>query len=628
MIHRGALERVCLFGLVLLALVSCRRAEEPVAPAVSLPVVDTKIGAEMVLIPAGTFVMGSTNGEEDEAPPHEVRVDSFLIDRTEITQEQYGRLVLGNPARYKGADRPVEQISWAEAALFCNLRSRDEGLQPCYDEETAKCDLKADGYRLPTEAEWEYACRAGSATDYAFGSDPRHLKQYAWYAENAGKKTQPVARKRANDWGLFDMHGNVAEWCNDVYDPAYYGNSPSDNPAGPAEGEQYVLRGGAWSSSAERCRSAARVGQDPGFQDACFARDAIGFRCVRNAPAASTVPRSTAGAAAGGPILLRLAALATGAVPAKSRTGLFYSDLCLAHDTGPGHPEQPARLAAIMTRLEKDGLASRFKRLKPKAVEDRWLTAVHSPEYIARVERRCAEDAEYVDSRDTPVSPRSHEAAVAAVGGVLSAIDAVMKGEVENAFCAVRPPGHHAMRDRAMGFCLLNNVAIAARYAQQEHRLSRILIVDWDVHHGNGTQAVFDDDPSVFYFSVHQSPFYPGTGAAEDRGRGRAAGTKLNVPLPAGSGDGEYRRAFQKLDAAARQFQPELVLISAGFDAHTDDPLGGMKVTAQGYGELTRSVREIARQHCQGRLVAVLEGGYNLEALAESVAAHLQVLSE
>jgi acetoin utilization deacetylase AcuC-like enzyme len=217
--------------------------------------------------------------------------------------------------------------------------------------------------------------------------------------------------------------------------------------------------------------------------------------------------------------------------------------------------------------------------------------------------------------------------AVAAVGGVLAAVDAVMAGEVRNAFCAVRPPGHHATRDRAMGFCLLNNVAIAARYIQQKHKLEKVLIVDWDVHHGNGTQEAFYEDASVFYFSIHQHPFYPGTGNVDERGAGAGAGSTQNVPLPAGSDDRRYLQEVRdKLVPSAQKFQPDFVLISAGFDAHENDLLGGMSVTTEGFAEMTRVVRQLAEDHCDGRLVSVLEGGYHLDSLAACVEAHLRNL--
>jgi len=266
------------------SITGCRSGEGP-PPVGKIPeVVVTQSGVEMVSIPAGRFLMGSRQGQDDEQPVREVWVEAFLIDRTEVTQEQYAKFARPDPSHFKGPDRPVEQVSWADAALYCNKRSRAEGLQPCYDEETAKCHFEANGYRLPTEAEWEYACRAGSNGAYSFGDDVRLLKDHAWFAENASKQTHPVRQKRPNAWGLFDMHGNVAEWCNDVYDKSYYKHGPTKNPRGPVDGDKYVLRGGAWNATANACRSAYRVGEDPGFQDACFARDAIGFRCVRRAP--------------------------------------------------------------------------------------------------------------------------------------------------------------------------------------------------------------------------------------------------------------------------------------------------------------------------------------------------------
>jgi acetoin utilization deacetylase AcuC-like enzyme len=227
------------------------------------------------------------------------------------------------------------------------------------------------------------------------------------------------------------------------------------------------------------------------------------------------------------------------------------------------------------------------------------------------------------------MSPKSFDAALRAAGAAIYAVDQVMSGAAGNAFCAVRPPGHHALRNKAMGFCLFNNVAIAARYVQKKHGLAKVLIVDWDVHHGNGTQAAFYDDPTVLYFGVHQWPFYPGTGAADEKGEGRGLGTTVNVPLPAGSGDREFQRAFEEaLEPAARAFRPDFVLISAGFDAHEGDTLGRMKVSTEGYARLTRIVRRIADPSARGRIVSVLEGGYNLDALAASVEAHLRALME
>lgn len=311
-----------------------------------------------------------------------------------------------------------------------------------------------------------------------------------------------------------------------------------------------------------------------------------------------------------------------------TKTGFVYGDIYLQHKTGAGHPERPDRLSAIVQRLEQTGLFDELAAIEPRESPDEWLTAVHTAEHLAAV-REAAKEAGYAGSMDTPVSKDSYKVALHAAGGVLAAVDAVMEGKIRSAFCAIRPPGHHATKDEAMGFCLLNNVAIAARYAQKKHRLAKVLIVDWDVHHGNGTQAIFYDDPSVFYFSTHQWPFYPGTGAASERGTGKAAGTTLNVPLPRGSGQREYRRAFEeKLVPAAIEFKPDFVLISAGFDAHEHDLLGGMKLTAEDFAELTRIVKTIAEKHCGGRLVSVLEGGYELKGLAASVEAHVRILMQ
>jgi acetoin utilization deacetylase AcuC-like enzyme len=310
-------------------------------------------------------------------------------------------------------------------------------------------------------------------------------------------------------------------------------------------------------------------------------------------------------------------------------TGFIYDAIYLKHDTGAGHPERPERLTAILDRLEQKGLLQHLVRLKPKAASPEWITTVHTPEYVERVRRSCQAGTGYVDTPDAPASRASYEVALRAVGGVQSAIDAVMGGTIRNAFCAVRPPGHHALKDKAMGFCLFNNVAIGAKYIQKKYKLGKVLIVDWDVHHGNGTQAMFYDDSTVFYFSIHQSPFYPGTGGAEEKGLGKGLGFTHNVPLEAGSGDAEYQKAFlEELKPVAAAFKPDFVLVSAGFDAAKGDLLGRMKVTPEGFAELTRIVKGIAEQYCQGRLVAILEGGYNLESLAASVEAHVRVLMQ
>ncbi len=312
-------------------------------------------------------------------------------------------------------------------------------------------------------------------------------------------------------------------------------------------------------------------------------------------------------------------------------TGFVYDPVYLEHKTGPGFPERPGRLEAIVKRIRDTGLEAKLTAIRPLPDPRTWIEKVHTPAYVERVRKAvaaCGDDIDHLDSGDCPVSAKSYDAALAAVGGVLAAVDAVMAGKVRNAFCAVRPPGHHALKERAMGFCLFNNVAVAARYLQQKHKLGNVLIADWDVHHGNGTQAAFYEDPTVFFFSTHQFPFYPGSGSAAERGAGKGAGTTLNVPLRGGAGDAEIRKAFESLRAAARDFRPDFVLVSAGFDAHADDPLAELAVTEAGYAALTRTMREIAGTHCGGRLVSMLEGGYHLGALADSVEAHLRALME
>jgi acetoin utilization deacetylase AcuC-like enzyme/formylglycine-generating enzyme required for sulfatase activity len=605
----------CLF-LILFMIYGCRRVKDS---DMTLEIIKTKSGVEMVVIPGGWFEMGSKN-EPDESPVHKVWISSFMMDRYEVPQEQFSKHQISDPSHFKNPKNPLEQMNWTDAAMYCNDRSYTEGFEECYDEETWQCNFEANGYRLPTEAEWEYACRAGTNTDYSFGNNAGRLRTYAWFASNSSKKTHPVGQKKPNPWGFYDMYGNVCEWCNDWYSKDYYQQSPQRDPKGPPAGKERVLRGGAWNSSAQSCRSAYRS-SDPSINDTCLSKDSIGFRCVRNIPPDANENARNLNTAEEN---------MTNNRPNKTtKTGFVYHDIYLEHKTTPGHPESPERLVTIVENLKAKGLFSKLVPITPSPVDMKWLTKIHTPEYIERAKRSCAEDAGYLDSLDVPISPESYEAALMAAGGVLSAIDAVMEQKITNAFCAVRPPGHHAVKDQAMGFCIFNNLAIGTRYIQDKYGLSKVLIIDWDVHHGNGTQAAFYDDPNVLYFSVHRYPFYPGTGSTMEKGKGKGADYNINVPLPAGSNDADYLKAFEtKLKPAALSFSPDFVLISAGFDAHRDDPLGGMEVTEKGYIQMTKIAKDIAEKCCDSRLVSILEGGYNLEALAASVEAHIRVLME
>jgi acetoin utilization deacetylase AcuC-like enzyme len=312
---------------------------------------------------------------------------------------------------------------------------------------------------------------------------------------------------------------------------------------------------------------------------------------------------------------------------AARRTGLIVSERFVEHLTGPDHPERPDRVTAIRERLEADGLLAKAVIIEPRPATDDDILRCHTAAYLKIVKEDVADGERRLSTGDTPISAGSLDTARLAAGGVIAAVDAVMAGTVANAFAVVRPPGHHATPTRGMGFCLFNNVAIAARYAQAKHGVKRVLIADWDVHHGNGTQDIFYADGSVFFFDTHQHPLYPGTGLATETGDGDGEGCTLNCPFPAGAGRAEIVAAFRdRLVPAAEAFQPELVLVSAGFDSRIDDPLGGFRLADADFSELTGIVKEIARRHAGGRLVSTLEGGYNLAGLASAAASHVQAL--
>ena len=310
-------------------------------------------------------------------------------------------------------------------------------------------------------------------------------------------------------------------------------------------------------------------------------------------------------------------------------TGLVLSPRYGDHDPGPGHPESPQRLTAVLAGLEQAGLLRRCIPIQPYPADDAALLRCHSRRYLDTVTRDIAYGNPWLSTGDTALCEHSEAVARLAAGGVMAAVDAVLAGTVRRAFAPVRPPGHHAEPSRGMGFCLYNNVAVAARHAQARHGLARVLIVDWDVHHGNGTAAIFRSDPSVLFFSTHQWPLYPGSGRADDRGEGAGEGFTINCPLPAGSDGGAVLEAVHsRLLPAADAFRPELVLISAGFDGRLGDPLADFRLRDADYASLTREVLAIAERHCQGRLVSSLEGGYDLAGLASACAAHVGALLE
>lgn len=304
---------------------------------------------------------------------------------------------------------------------------------------------------------------------------------------------------------------------------------------------------------------------------------------------------------------------------AARKTGIVLDRRYADHCMEPDHPECPDRLEVLHSMVRAPDMREHFSVIEPRKAQKEELLTVHSPDYIQGLAETEGKACTYLGT-DTRTSPFSHAAALLAAGGLCRAIDLVQAGELDNAFAMVRPPGHHAEQSKAMGFCLYNNVAVGVRYAQNQLGLGRILVVDWDLHHGNGTQHCFEDDPSVLYFSIHQVFSFPGTGKLRQVGKGSGKGRTVNIPLLAGSGDGEYTALFEKiLKPIALEFKPEFILISAGFDIHVKDPLGGMRVTPRGFAAITRSILNTADACCGGKVVMTLEGGYDLQGLQDSV---------
>lgn len=309
-------------------------------------------------------------------------------------------------------------------------------------------------------------------------------------------------------------------------------------------------------------------------------------------------------------------------------TGLLYDPIFLQHQTSPGHPECSQRLTVSLKYLENQSWFASLTKINACPADVSWIETIHSRSYIRRAEETCRAGVPYLDSLDVSISTDSYDAAINAAGGTLALADLLMKREITNGFALLRPPGHHAEHEMALGFCLFNNVAILARYLQQQYGLGKVMILDWDVHHGNGTQHSFEDDPSVLYISTHQYPFYPGTGAWSETGIGRGTGATLNCPMPANSNDRDYEIAFkEKIIPKIDEFKPEFIIISAGFDAHRDDPLANIELSTGFYGWMTRLLVEKAEHYSEGRILSLLEGGYNLERLPQCISEHLGELT-
>ena len=306
------------------------------------------------------------------------------------------------------------------------------------------------------------------------------------------------------------------------------------------------------------------------------------------------------------------------------KTGIVEDRRYLLHSAGIGHPESPQRLTGVYEMLDNPAMSWKFTQIEAREATHDEIAIVHSPSYINFIASTDGKDCVMLDP-DTMTSPDTYCTAKLAVGGVCNAVDQVLDGEVDNAFAFVRPPGHHAGRENAAGFCIFNNIAIAAMHAILKHRLKRVMIVDWDLHHGNGTQSIFYKEPRVLYFSTHQYPYYPGTGSMQEIGQGKGEGYTINVPIQAGASDASYVNVFSKiLEPVALEYKPQLILLSAGFDAHFKDPLGGMRITPDGFAALSRILLNIADKCCRGRFVAVLEGGYHVAGLAKSAKSVLE----
>lgn len=310
--------------------------------------------------------------------------------------------------------------------------------------------------------------------------------------------------------------------------------------------------------------------------------------------------------------------------------GLVYDSFFEKHQTGSGHPERTERTGRIYKEMTKAGLVDKAIKLEAQACKEKHLELVHEREYLIQAKKDIEQGRTSLTTGDTQISKESWEVARLATGGVMHAVHQVVKGKINRAFCLTRPPGHHATPTKGMGFCIFNHIALAARYAQKELGLGKVLIVDWDVHHGNGTQDVFYEDETVMFLSTHQSPWYPGTGSKEETGKGKGLGYTLNFPFPAGSGRNEIVEGAFGLDLPKmmKGFRPELILISAGFDSRRGDPLGQFLLSDKDFADLTRVIIDLAKEHCEGKIVSVLEGGYDLAGLAKGSLAHFSALLE